>query len=80
MRKIISRFVMLGVLLGCLGLATFGNFNKAKVDPPCPENCYGICAKEFDACKVSCGTNNRCVQECIGELNACNAYCDWVCS
>jgi hypothetical protein len=77
MKKLLSRFLVLAVLLGCLGSVSVLN-SQARVIPPCPENCRTDCKDAYLACVAGC-TDDPCITDCKDGLIACYAYCDWVC-
>jgi len=77
MRKLLSRFFVLAVLLGCLSLFSTMN-SQAKAIPPCPENCHADCHALENACIAGC-PSEACVNKCIAKYASCFAYCDWVC-
>lgn len=74
MRKLLSRFFVLAVLLGSLGLFSA----NALVPPPCPENCHTNCKSAYDTCVAGC-PNDPCITNCKSAFDACWAYCNWVC-
>ena len=76
MRKLMSRYLVLAMLIGCLGLISAVEF---KADPPCPENCHTTCKSQFEACVAACPDDGPCVTACKSAFDACWAYCNWVC-
>ena len=77
MKKLLSRFLVLAVLVACLGSISVLN-SQAKPIPPCPENCRTDCKDAFLACVAAC-SDDPCITSCKDGLIACFAYCDWVC-
>lgn len=77
MRKLLSRFLVLAFLLGCLGSVSALN-SQARAVPPCPENCRTDCKDAFLLCVAGC-SDDPCITACKDGLIACFAYCDWVC-
>jgi hypothetical protein len=76
MKKLLSRYLFLFILLGCLVSVT--NF-QVSADPPCPESCHKTCRAQLQACVAGCPDYGTCVDKCVDTYNACIAYCDWVC-
>ena len=47
--------------------------NQEECDSHC--ECRNTCQSEFDTCTSECLGSNRCIPECRGEKNACEADC-----
>jgi hypothetical protein len=77
MKKLMSRFSVLAVLLGCLGLITVLDF-RVNADPYCPEFCHQNCHAAYYECVLGCDDED-CVRKCDSQHNACIGYCNWVC-
>lgn len=78
MKKIMSRYLILAVLLGCLGFISTANF-RVRANPPCPLNCHNNCRADYDICFAGCCGDPNCEEGCAKTRNQCLAYCDWVC-
>ena len=78
MKKVISRYFVLALLLGCLGLLSVVD-SRVRANPPCPQNCHNNCRADFDACVCACNGDPNCEEGCAKTRNTCLEYCDWVC-
>lgn len=78
MRKLMSRYLILVTLIGCIGFFSTMDFGVSAI-PPCPQYCHKTCRSELQTCVAGCPDYGSCVEKCVDTFNACIAYCDWVC-
>jgi hypothetical protein len=78
MKKLLSRFLVLTALFGCLSVALFTSV-LANTTLYCPPNCYTDCKSAFETCVAQCPNDGPCVTACKSGLDTCFAYCDSVC-
>ena len=71
-RRLIRKFAILGVLILCLGIFSFGSSeSRAAV-------CCSACDVNFDNCYESCGDppSGACIFFCERMLNRCQSTCN----